>query len=63
MQEKISQIWSILENITDPEIPVLTIVDMGIVRDVKIHNDDVEIIITPTYSGCPAMSVLSLIHI
>ncbi|MBK6564922.1 MAG: phenylacetate-CoA oxygenase subunit PaaJ [Saprospiraceae bacterium] len=59
MQEKISQIWSILENITDPEIPVLTIVDMGIVRDVKIHNDDVEIIITPTYSGCPAMSVIA----
>jgi ring-1,2-phenylacetyl-CoA epoxidase subunit PaaD len=59
MEETISKIWACLEHITDPEIPVLTIVDMGIVRDIKINNEGVEVIITPTYSGCPAMSVIS----
>ncbi len=53
-------IWSILETVTDPEVPVLTIIDLGIVRDVKIEEEKVEIIITPTYSGCPAMDVISM---
>lgn len=54
------QIWAILENVTDPEIPVLTIQDLGIVRDVILKgNDTVEVVITPTYSGCPAMSVVA----
>lgn len=50
-----STILQILESVTDPEIPVITIGDLGIVRDVKIENDQIEVIITPTYSGCPAM--------
>ena len=49
------EIWSFLEEINDPEIPVLSIVDLGIVRDVVFHKDEVEVIITPTYTGCPAM--------
>lgn len=54
------QVWAILENVTDPEIPVLTIQDLGIVRDVVVKNDNVlEVVITPTYSGCPAMSVIA----
>jgi ring-1,2-phenylacetyl-CoA epoxidase subunit PaaD len=53
-------IYSILENIHDPEIPVLTIIDLGIVRDVIIIDEQtIEIVITPTYSGCPAMDVIS----
>ncbi len=48
-------IYQILEAVTDPEIPVITITDLGIVRDVLITDDFVEVIITPTYSGCPAM--------
>ena len=52
------QILTLLENVSDPEIPVLSVIDLGIVRDIKI-GDDVEIIITPTYSGCPAMSVIA----
>jgi ring-1,2-phenylacetyl-CoA epoxidase subunit PaaD len=52
---EISEIWKILENVTDPEIPVLSVLDMGIVRDVKIMDQGVEVFITPTYSGCPAM--------
>ena len=43
----------------DPEVPVLSILDLGIVRDVKISGDEVEVLITPTYSGCPAMDAIS----
>lgn len=55
------EIWTILEEVTDPEIPVLTVNDLGIVRDVKIHEDgQVEVVITPTYSGCPAMNTIEI---
>lgn len=54
------KIWSLLEEVTDPEVPVLTITDLGIVRDVKINGDETEVIITPTYSGCPAMDMISM---
>lgn len=50
-----STIYQILQKVTDPEIPVISIIDLGIVRDVKMENNNVEVIITPTYSGCPAM--------
>ena len=53
-------IWKILEQVTDPEVPVLTIMDLGIVRDVKLNSDEVEVIITPTYSGCPAMDMIAM---
>lgn len=54
-------IWDILEGVTDPEIPVLTIQDLGIVRDLKIEEDGiVEVVITPTYSGCPAMNAIEV---
>ena len=52
--------WQILEQITDPEIPVISIVDLGIVRDVHVDENTVEVFITPTYSGCPAMDVISM---
>lgn len=44
-----------LEQVTDPEIPVISVIDLGIVRDVKVNGEEVEVVITPTYSGCPAM--------
>lgn len=53
-----SRIWSWLEEVTDPEIPVLNIVEMGIVRDVAIENNQAVVKITPTYSGCPAMNAI-----
>src|ERR1043165_2196379 len=54
-------IYSYLQDVTDPEIPVLSVIDLGIVRDVIFHsNDELEIVITPTYSGCPAMDVISM---
>jgi ring-1,2-phenylacetyl-CoA epoxidase subunit PaaD len=52
------QILKILETVTDPELPVLTVLDLGIVRDISIINNEIEVIITPTYSGCPAMNVI-----
>lgn len=54
------KIWQILETVTDPEVPVLTILDLGIVRDVQINNEKIEIIITPTYTGCPAMDMITI---
>src|ERR1700722_14770172 len=54
------KIWKLLETVMDPEVPVLSVMDLGIVRDVKIDDDEFQIIITPTYSGCPAMDVISM---
>ena len=54
------QIWNILEEVKDPEIPVLSVIDLGIVRSVETINDKIEIAITPTYSGCPAMDVIAM---
>ncbi len=58
-EEKKRIIAGILESITDPEIPVLTITDLGIVRDIKMDDNQVEVIITPTYTGCPAMDMIT----
>lgn len=55
-QELKGPIWSILEKVADPEIPVLTVVDLGVVRAVGQDGDSVLVKITPTYSGCPAMN-------
>ncbi len=56
-------IWLLLEEVKDPEVPVLSILDLGIVRGVELLNEEhpqIKIIITPTYSGCPAMNVISM---
>lgn len=45
--------------VCDPEIPVLTIADLGVLRDVRLEGEAVEVVITPTYSGCPAMNVIA----
>lgn len=44
--------------VVDPEIPVISIADLGILRDVVVNGDRVEVVITPTYSGCPAMNMI-----
>lgn len=54
------KILAVIAAVTDPEIPVLTIADLGIVRDVKIDGETVEVIITPTYTGCPAMDMIAM---
>jgi ring-1,2-phenylacetyl-CoA epoxidase subunit PaaD len=54
-----AQVWSWLGEVADPEIPVISIVDLGIVRDVAVMGDVCVVTITPTYSGCPAMQVIA----
>ncbi len=53
------KVYKILAAVKDPEIPVLTLEDLGVIRDVNVLNDDeVEVKITPTYTGCPATDVM-----
>ena len=57
-------VYGWLESVTDPEVPVLSILDLGIVRDVQLSDENghtnAKILITPTYSGCPAMDVIGI---
>jgi ring-1,2-phenylacetyl-CoA epoxidase subunit PaaD len=50
--------WEVLAGVADPEIPVVSIVDLGIVRDVRAEDGALEVTVTPTYSGCPATQVI-----
>jgi ring-1,2-phenylacetyl-CoA epoxidase subunit PaaD len=55
----IDAIWTLLDDVMDPEVPALSVVDLGIVRDVETdERGTVTVSITPTYSGCPAMAVI-----
>lgn len=58
MEHKKNEIFNILSTIADPEIPVVSIEEMGMLRDVFITNEGCEVIITPTYTGCPAMGII-----
>ena len=60
MKPGIDEIWGWLDQVPDPEIPVISVVDLGIVRDVAWADDTLEVAVTPTYSGCPATSVISM---
>lgn len=53
-----NSILKILESVKDPEIPVLNVVDLGVIRDVEVNGKEITIKLTPTYSGCPAMDVI-----
>ncbi len=54
----VEEVWQILNRVMDPEIPVVSIVDMGIVQDVKIVGNAVQVSLTPTFSGCPALELI-----
>jgi len=54
-----SRVEAILHTVLDPEVPVLSVMDLGIVRKILIEQDQVEIQICPTYSGCPALDVIA----
>lgn len=51
-------VWRALADVKDPEIPVISVVDMGIIRDVELASDGVVVTMTPTFSGCPALDVM-----
>ena len=53
-----NKIWELLETVPDPEIPVISVVDLGVVREIKNNKNKIIITITPTYSGCPAMKTI-----
>lgn len=57
-QDECKAIWTLLSSVQDPEIPVLSIVDLGIVRGVELDGEAVRIRLTPTYSGCPATDMI-----
>jgi len=60
MKPDVAEVWSWLDAVPDPEIPVISIVDLGIVRDVSWAGETLCVAVTPTYSGCPATSVISM---
>ncbi len=60
MEANKENIYSVLSQVCDPEVPVLTILDLGIVRGVDINGEKITIQVTPTYSGCPAMDAISV---
>ena len=55
----LDQVWALLDQVADPEIPVVSLRELGILRDVRLGEAGVEVVITPTYSGCPAMSQMA----
>ncbi|MDO5603534.1 MAG: 1,2-phenylacetyl-CoA epoxidase subunit PaaD [Paracoccus sp. (in: a-proteobacteria)] len=60
MRASVSQVWNWLGELPDPEIPVITLTDLGIIRDVEWQDDTLVVTVTPTYSGCPATAVINL---
>ncbi len=55
----LDHIWTVLDAVADPEIPVVSLRELGILRDVRMGDAGVEVVITPTYSGCPAMGQMA----
>jgi ring-1,2-phenylacetyl-CoA epoxidase subunit PaaD len=56
----VEQVWQWLGDVPDPEIPVLSVIDLGIVREVRWDGETLVVTVTPTYSGCPAATVINL---
>lgn len=60
MKAQLNDVWGWLDEVPDPEIPVISVVDLGVVRDVSWQGDTLQVAVTPTYSGCPATRVISM---
>jgi ring-1,2-phenylacetyl-CoA epoxidase subunit PaaD len=56
----LGQVWRWLDGVPDPEIPVISLVDLGIIRDLAWQGNTLVVTVTPTYSGCPATSIINL---
>jgi ring-1,2-phenylacetyl-CoA epoxidase subunit PaaD len=59
LMPSLEPIWSWLDEVMDPEIPVVSVLDLGIVREVRWHGDTLQVDVCPTYSGCPATRFIS----
>jgi ring-1,2-phenylacetyl-CoA epoxidase subunit PaaD len=57
-RERVEAAWAVLDTVPDPEVPALSVRDLGIVRDVIAGESGIEVVLTPTYSGCPATEVI-----
>ena len=55
---RVARAWDVLGTVLDPEVPALSVCDLGIVREVIDHGGELEVVLTPTYSGCPATEVI-----
>ena len=55
---RVQRAWEVLDTVLDPEVPAVSVRDLGIVRDVRLVGDALEVVLTPTYSGCPATEVI-----
>ncbi len=58
MVSTVERAWEVLADVPDPEMPMVSVVDLGIARAVEVHGDDVVVTLTPTYSGCPALEAI-----
>ena len=56
--DRVARAWEVLGTVLDPEVPAVSVRDLGIVRDVIDHGEELEVVLTPTYSGCPATEVI-----
>jgi len=56
---RLAQAWAVLQTVLDPEVPVVSVCELGIVRDVLLQGSGLQVVLTPTYSGCPATEVIS----
>jgi len=54
----VDEVWRALDEIADPEIPVISLVDLGVIKDVEVDGDQVRVTFTPTFMGCPALDVM-----
>jgi ring-1,2-phenylacetyl-CoA epoxidase subunit PaaD len=60
LDPRVARAWDVLATVLDPEVPALTLVDLGVVRDVRCAGDALEVDLTPTYTGCPATAAIAL---
>ena len=59
LSPRVRDAWRVLHDVLDPEVPAISVTDLGIVRGVIAHDDGLEVVVTPTYSGCPATEVIA----
>ncbi|MBB4571657.1 1,2-phenylacetyl-CoA epoxidase subunit PaaD [Rhizobium leucaenae] len=60
VRPSVEEVWCWLSDVPDPEIPVISLTELGIVRDVEWREDELVVTVTPTYSGCPATSIINV---
>ena len=56
---RVERAWGVLHEVLDPEVPAISVTELGIVREVLAHEDGLEVVVTPTYSGCPATEAIA----